>query len=93
MRVRDLKARAEEFEDQYAEAMAENVLDNIKDYLDSMEPEEWDREELEIRLNDSLDDITDRSQWCFDKVQSEEDDIGGAKYEAMRDEQIEKENR
>ncbi len=80
-----IKERAEEFESQYHKAMTDELEEQIGTYLDGREAEyvsTEDIEEIVVNWKDALPEIGD---WCFDKVQSELDDIGDMKYEESRD--------
>ena len=84
MRTRDIKARAEEFESQYDEAMIEELVNMVRDELEGMSVDDID-EDLWMGIFDSW-ELPDVGEWCFDKVQSELDDIGDQRYQQMKDE-------
>lgn len=88
MRTRDIKARAEEYEEQYDEAMIDDLKDAINDYLDGLSADSVSPDtiyEIVEEWNNILPDVWD---WCHDQVQSDIDSYEDAKYEQMRDERM-----
>lgn len=86
MRTRDMKARAEEYEEQYDEAMIDDLRDELEVYFadipaDSINPNTI--YEIVEAWNSKLPEVWD---WCHDQVQSELDDIGDQMHEQRRDE-------
>ena len=86
MRTRDLKARAEEFLTEYDEEMVEELQDRLKQYLEDRTVDDVDTLEITDIVDDWVSQLPEAYDWAYDKVQSELDDIGDAKYQQMKDE-------
>ncbi len=88
MRARDIKARAEEFEEQYDDAMTDKFNEEFREFIEPMLKTEDAISEDDIQgFMDSF-TVDDISDWCFDRVQSELDDIGDMKYQQCKDDGI-----
>jgi len=86
-----LKERAMEFEEQYDEEMIEDLIEKIKESLDGQEASGIYSTELEELITEWRDSLPDINEWCWDKVNSELDEIGDQQRDLERDMQWEKE--
>ncbi len=88
MRTRDLKRRMEEVEEGYDEAYEEAFSLEFRDFI---KPMLHDNDVItEDDLQGFLDSFTfpDQADWCYDKVQSELDDIGDQRYQQHKERDI-----
>ena len=86
MRTNQLKARVETFEDQYDEAMIDDLKEVINNLLDDQSVDDIDLDEIYVEMQAWDSKRPTMWDWCFDQVQSELDDIGDQKYQAYKDE-------
>ena len=83
-RTRDIKARAEEFEDYYEEAREQEFDERLRDLMDGITVNEDDVSGFVESF--SFKNIAD---WCWDKANAEYEDAQEAKYQQMKDEKDE----
>ncbi len=86
MRTKDLKARAEEFLAEYDEEMVEDLIQVIRDSLQGLTVEDISEDNIFDDIQEWKSKLPEAYNWAYDKVQSELDDIGDAKYQQMKDE-------
>lgn len=88
MRTRDMKALAEEYEEQYDEAMIDDLKDAINDYLDGLPADTVNPDTMYEIVEAWSNALPEVWSWCHDQVQSDIDDYADAKHEQMRDERM-----
>jgi len=86
MRTNQLKALAEDYLQEYDEAMIEDLLQIAKDELEGMTVEEID-EDFWLGIFQSW-NPQDPDEWAYEKVQSHLDDIGDQKYQEWKERDI-----
>ncbi len=86
MRTNKMKQMAEDYLDEYNDAMIDNLLSDIKDYLVGLTAEDIDATEVYELVEDWEAKRPEPYDWALEQVDNAIEDIADQKYQQMKDE-------
>jgi len=85
MRTQDIKARAEELEDDYEPAMISNLIEDLDNELTGMSIDDINADILEDIVANWYYNMPSISDWCFDQIDIELNTVADQKYQEYKD--------